>query len=90
MFGFCTADFLSYLSFLNINQLYKKPKHCLTPGFLIPLVTFVDFFDEGGMKCLRLSFDSRVPRTCFVDCFEEGGTIFRPRWSNITDLKLEC
>ena len=53
-------------------------------------VTFVDFFDEGGMKCLRLSFESRVARTCFVDCFDEGGTIFRPRWSNITDLKLEC
>ena len=47
--GFCTAGFLSSLAYQSaeqktqtpINQLNKKPKHCLTPGFLIPLgITF--------------------------------------------------
>ena len=33
--GFCTSDFWSSLAFESTEQ---KPKHCLTPGFLIPLV----------------------------------------------------
>ena len=33
--GFCTADFWSSLAYESAVQ---KPKHCLTPGFLIPLV----------------------------------------------------
>ena len=32
--GFCTADFLFSLAYESADQ---KPKHCLTPGFLIPL-----------------------------------------------------
>ena len=35
MFGFCTADFLSLLAYESAEQ---KPKHCLTSGFLIPLI----------------------------------------------------
>ena len=34
MFGFCTADFWSSLAYESAEQ---KPKHCLTPGYLIPL-----------------------------------------------------
>ena len=33
MFGFCTADFWSSFAYESAEQ---KPKHCLTPGFLIP------------------------------------------------------
>ena len=32
--GFCAADFWSSLAYESAEQ---KPKHCLTPGFLIPL-----------------------------------------------------
>ena len=34
--GFCTADLWSSLAYESAEQ---KPKHCLNPGFLIPLVT---------------------------------------------------
>ena len=33
--GFCTAEFWSSLAYESAEQ---KPKHCLTPGFLMPLV----------------------------------------------------
>ena len=36
--GFCAAtDFLSSLAYESAEQ---KPKHCLTPGFMIPLARF--------------------------------------------------
>ena len=35
MSGFCTADFWSSLAYESAEQ---KPKHCLTPRFLIPLL----------------------------------------------------
>ena len=35
--GFCPADFWSSLAYESDEQ---KPKHCLTPGFLIPLVIY--------------------------------------------------
>ena len=38
MFGFCTADFWSSFAYESAEQ---KPKHCLTPGFLIPLKMIV-------------------------------------------------
>ena len=37
--GFCTADFWSLLANESAEQ---KPKHCLTPGFLIPLITTIN------------------------------------------------
>ena len=33
--GFCTTDLWSSLAYESAEQ---KPKHCLTPGFLIPLI----------------------------------------------------
>ena len=33
--GFCAADFWTSLAYKSAEQ---KPKHCLTPGFLIPLL----------------------------------------------------
>ena len=35
--GFCIADFWSSLAYESAEQ---KPNHCLTPGFLIPLLMF--------------------------------------------------
>ena len=43
--GFCTADFLSSLAYESAEQ---KPKHCLTPGFLIPLVRKVSMIAGGS------------------------------------------
>ena len=34
--GFCTADLWSSLAYESAKQ---KPKHCINPGFLIPLVS---------------------------------------------------
>ena len=51
-FGFCSAD--SY-AIGDKKSVVQKPKHCLTPGFLIPLVRIYHNFDSALCILARLS-----------------------------------
>ena len=50
--GFCSGDFWSSLAYESAEQ---KPKHCLTPGFLIPLMV-MDSWSCFVWACTRIQY----------------------------------